>query len=120
GGCLVEANEDNWGMWATHAHVIFCNNCVIGSEGQFDWGLTTNYTFSVDNTNMLGCHHVLISNLQPETVYYYRIISTDSNGVALVYQDSLVTAPAPFGNPQDISVNEDNSVDITLTGQDPA
>ncbi len=120
GGCLIDLNQPGWGIRATHAHIIFCNSCIEGSEGQFDWGLTTNYTFSIDNTNLLGCQHMLISNLQPSTVYYYRIISTDKNGNAALYQNSFTTAPAPFADPQNRSLNEDTSLDITLTGQDPA
>ena len=113
---IVNLNQPLWVIRALTAQVQFCYDLKTGAEGIWEYGTTTNYGVTLENTNLLGCQHFTLNNLTPQMVYYYRITATDSNGNAVIYANSLVTDGAPIADAQSVSTAEDNALNITASG----
>ncbi len=59
------------------------------ATGQIEYGTTTSYgSFSIkENSFTYNSHTQTLSNLNPDTTYHYRVISTDANGNTAISQD---------------------------------
>ena len=66
------------------------------SDSQVDYGSSILYGQSSPIiTNLTTSHSVLLSNLQPKTIYHYQVKSRDTAGIQLVFGDqTFVTAPS--------------------------
>ena len=62
------------------------------SQGEIVYGGTREYNFSAVDNIIGKQHHVTLSDLQPDTLYHYRLISSD---VALTEDLIFHTAPGP-------------------------
>jgi hypothetical protein len=82
---LINANFDYW----TNNSVIISssfNPAGLSTHGWFEWGFTSNYDNSTskkyigNGTSVTEFRDSLI-NLQPDTVYHYRAVAENANGI---------------------------------------
>ena len=79
----------------TSAVIVWSTN--MPTSGRVDYGLTTNYTYSSQPTlDLLLVHTELLSGLEPNTTYHYRITSTDLTGDTAVSGDQTFTTLCPL------------------------
>ncbi len=96
------------------------------STSQVEYGLDSGYG-NVTNldSSLVTSHSVGLPGLTAETNYHYRIRSTDSSGQLSLSQDyTFMTTSgsvnhSPVANSQSITLDENNSKNITLTANDP-
>lgn len=75
----------------------------ISTEVRFEYGTTTGYGSSVPAAEgvVSGLYINYVSatarNLLPNTLYYYRVVATNSAGTSYGVSDTFSTAPAPQG-----------------------
>jgi hypothetical protein len=75
------------------------------------------------NPDFAQRHEVVISNLAPQTIYYFRLTSVDTNGVGVTYRNQFATrpfvAPHPVVRLNDpapaLETDEDVPLAFTLT-----
>jgi hypothetical protein len=75
------------------------------------------------NTNLQGFHSHVLTNLQPETVYWYRLTSYNPDGNGQSFANSFITQPTnrlPIAYSQTIRTVEDYPWDIELTATNGA
>jgi hypothetical protein len=88
-------------------------------DGLLELGTSpTNYQWSSPLPNRSWIQELMITNLAPETTYYYRLTSADTNGVGFTYWNSFATRqfveplsvvpiPTPDGLPLVVNLDED-------------
>lgn len=69
-----------------------------GGTGQIQYGTTTNYgSLSTAEPNYLTSHSQMLSNLQPGTLYHYRVVSYSASGSQAISTDqTFTTLGTPF------------------------
>ncbi len=92
----------------------------LASSSQVEYGTTTSYgTQTPVNSTPVTLHSVTLSGLTPNTVYHYRVISTNANGTATSGDFTFAT----IGPPSILSAQIDNttaeSATITWTTNHP-
>jgi len=109
---------------ATSANISWTT--IETATTQIEYGLTTSYGTT---TNLLSSlvtqHSQAITGLTAVATYHYRVISKDSAGNISVSDDMTFTTKEasttiPVANAQTVSMLEDSSQTITLTGTDPS
>lgn len=55
--------------------------------GQVEYGRTTGYGSIVEDSRIIADHDATLGNLEPKTLYHYRVISIDENGNRFVSED---------------------------------
>ncbi len=77
-------------------------NTNEASDSAVEFGPTENYGFASINRAMGNTHSQTLTNLDPDTLYYYKVTSADSSGnLATPYLNSFLTLS--FGDLPDIS-----------------
>ncbi len=97
------------------------------ATSRVEYGLTTNYELgSVESSDLVASHSLLLTNLDPETTYHFRVLSTDAFDNEAVSDDqTFQTLPAVdifppiISNIQVINITE-NSAEITWRTDEPA
>ena len=88
----------------------------VGASTRVEYGLTTSYgSFSPVNNALVTSHSVALSSLTQNTLYHYRVISSNTNGTRTSGDYSFTTAgPPTITNPQATSITATSAV-ITWT-----
>ncbi|UCF07629.1 MAG: right-handed parallel beta-helix repeat-containing protein [Thermoplasmata archaeon] len=89
------------------------------ADSRVEYGYTTSYGFMVVDTSHVWDHSVVLTGLDPSTVYHFRVISRDPSGNEVVSQDYMFTTQSPINTPPwviDVSVPE---TDIRAGSADP-
>ncbi|MBN1844924.1 MAG: fibronectin type III domain-containing protein [Sedimentisphaerales bacterium] len=84
---------------ADHVTVLWSTN--EPATGQVEYGPTVSYGLTTTlNTNLATEHSALVSGLDPDTVYHYRVRSQNAGGALAVSADfSFTTAPDASNQP---------------------
>jgi hypothetical protein len=100
------------------------------STSQVKYGKTTSYGLLTDSGDeLVSTHSIIITGLDPDTTYYYEIISKDINGNKAVFElnntfTTLAQLPAdttpPVISEITSSVISDNSAIISWTTNEPS
>ncbi len=89
------------------------------ADSQITYGLTNTYGSNYFDSTQTLAHSVLLFNLTPNTVYHFRIISTDSSGNSGSTADSTFTTGADNIPPPDVSnfilTTSSNSIVLSWT-----
>ena len=96
----------------TEATITWTTNVM--TTGQVSYGLTDTYGLTVSDNTPGTNHSVTLTNLQPDTIYYYLITATSvSGGFVSEY------IPQKFGNRYNLlmSVSPDRSGSVSLNNQ---
>ena len=96
----------------TEATITWTTNVM--TTGQVSYGLTDTYGLTVSDNTPGTNHSVTLTNLQPDTIYYYLITATSvSGGFVSEY------IPQKFGNRYNLlmSVSPDRSGSVSLDSQ---
>ena len=96
----------------TEATITWTTNVM--TTGQVSYGLTDTYGLTVSDNTPGTNHSVTLTNLQPDTIYYYLITATSvSGGFVSEY------IPQKFGNRYNLlmSVSPDRSGSVSLDNQ---
>ncbi len=89
------------GESATSARITWTTDRPATSEVQY--GTTTNYSSSIYDHSLVETHDVLLTELDFETVYHFRVRSVDEDGLATVTEDeTFAIALAGDGMPPDV------------------
>jgi hypothetical protein len=64
------------------------------SDSVVEYGLTTDYGSSESNASLVTSHSISLSGLADETLYHYRVKSTDSQGNESISSDQTFTTDA--------------------------
>ena len=98
----------------TSATVLWDTN--ESSTSRVDYGETISYGKTITSSTLVKSHQMQLSNLTPDTLYHFRVASTDSSNNTALSSDrtfrTLDTIPPVISNIQVINVT-DNSATIT-------
>lgn len=95
------------------------------ADSVVDYGTTTAYGFSVTNSSMLLAHSITLASLNPNTVYHYRVHSTDAAGNTATSGDFTLTTAIADTTPPTVTLTApangatvSNTVSLTATASD--
>jgi hypothetical protein len=92
-GTPVEiADEQRTDLTATTATITWTTNVAASSEVQY--GTTTSYGESASSADLVTSHSVTLTDLDPDTVYYWRVVSRDEAGNTDVSEGHSFKTPA--------------------------
>lgn len=77
---------------SSQATIGFSTNQVTSAE--VDYGLTVSYGLTSTDSNFELVHHIVLSSLQPNTTYHYRVRVTNGSGNTTTTPDGTFTTEA--------------------------
>jgi VCBS repeat-containing protein len=107
----------------TNAFIVWISAWITGSDGMLEFGDSpTNLSLVLFDTFYAGGHGLHVSNLEPATVYYYRITAVGTNraGLAEVFSfETPNTNRPPVAADVTVGQNSMDWRDILLSCTDP-
>lgn len=90
-----QPNLSNISSFDTSQSAIITWTTSTPADSQVDYGPTASYGSSTPlDANLVTAHSVTLSQLVPNTLYHYRVRSTDAGGTRLVSSDFTFSTPA--------------------------
>jgi hypothetical protein len=83
------------------------------ANGRVDYGTTSSYGMFVSHANYTTSHSLTLTGLTPNTVYHFKVTTTDSLGVSSMSGDQTFITPA--NRPGIINVYFNKSIDATYS-----
>ncbi len=86
------------------------------------YGTTAAYDSTASAAAMVTAHAITLTGLQPQTTYYYEVVSADFAGNSSSQAELSLTTLAgnhpPVADSQEVSTPEDTALQVVLTGRD--
>lgn len=65
------------------------------TSGKVEYGKNTQYGYTATSEELKTAHSVRLDDLEPNTIYHFRIIATDESGNETASPDNVFTTPSP-------------------------